>query len=408
MLTGAKVRASKPREKPYKLTDERGLMAVSVQPNGARWWRLRYRYNGREKMISLGTYPDTSLAIAREKRDEARRLPSKGIDPSAARQAERDALANTFEAIAREWLAASCPGGKGRGITEGTVAQLKHRLVTYVFPYVGRWPITDVTAPELLKVLRRIEAKGTLETAHRVRSVASRVFKYAIATGRAERDAASDLKGVLKPADKKSFAAVTDPRRLGVMLRAIDQYAGQPVTKCALQFLALTFVRPGELRLATWGELDLEGKEPQWIIPAERTKMRRAHIVPLAPQAVAILDDLRPLTDRGPDSLVFPSLRPGRPLSENTLNMALRTLGFDGNSHVAHGFRSSASTLLHERGYLSEVIETQLAHARPGVGGVYNRSHLLKQRRKLVNEWADYLDGLKAGASVTAIRGAAK
>jgi integrase len=384
MLTDVKVRSARPGEKPYKLYDGRGLLLL-VQPTGGRWWRFRYRFGGREKTISLGTYPDVPLAIARDKRDDARRQLGKGVDPSAVRQAERSALADTFEAIAREWLAAGCPGGRGRGgVSDETLGQLKHRLVTYVFPYVGRWPIVDVTAPELLKVLRRIETKGALETAHRVRSVTSRVFRYAITTGRAERDPAADLIGAVAQPRRRNFAAVTDPRRLGVLLRGIDQYAGQPVTKSALQFLALTFVRPGELRLATWGEFDVEGDEPQWIIPAARTKMRRDHIVPLAPQALMVLDGLSPLTDRGVDSLVFPSLKPGRPLSDNTLNMALRCIGFDGDSHVSHGFRSTASTLLHERGFQSDVIEAQLAHARPGVGGVYNRSHLLAQRRKLM------------------------
>jgi integrase len=406
MLTDTKIRGAKARERPYKLADERGLTLL-IQPSGARWWRFRSRWQGREKMLSFGTYPDVSLAEARDRRDDARRQIGQGIDPSAHRKAERAALADSFEAVALEWFSAGCPGGRGQGVEVGTIEQLQHRLKTYVFPYVGNWPIAKIDAPELLKVLRRIESRGRHETAGRVRGLCSRVFRYAIGTGRASRDPATDLKGTLTPARKSSFAAITDPKRLGFLLRTIDQYGGQPVTRAALQLLSLCFVRPGELRLAIWREFELEGKEPQWIIPVARMKMRLSdHIVPLAPAAVAILTDIRPLTDRGPDSLVLRGLRPGRPLSENSLNVALRSMGFAGSEHVAHGFRSTASTLLHELGYPAELIETQLAHARAGVSGIYNRSHLLPARRKLMTEWAAYLDGLKADmeGNVTAIR----
>jgi integrase len=406
MLTNTKIRSAKPREKAYKLADDRGLTLL-VQPGGARWWRFRYRWQGREKMLSLGIYPDVPLADARERRDEARRLLAQGIDPSAHRKAERAALSDSFEAVALEWLAAGCPGGRGKEIEAGTVEQLRHRLNTYVFPYIGNWPVAKVDAPELLKLLRRIEGRGRHETAGRVRGLCSRVFRYAIGTGRASRDPASDLKGTLVPAKRRSFPAITNPKRFGFLLRTVDQYGGQPVTRAALQLLALLFVRPGELRLARWGEFDLDGQDPQWVIPAARMKMRLSdHVVPLSRSAIDVLADVRPLTDRGPESLVLPGLRPGRPLSENSLNVALRTMGFSGAEHVAHGFRSTASTLLHELGYASDVIEAQLAHARPGVGGVYNRSHLLPQRRKLMVEWAAYLDGLRADTqgNVTALR----
>jgi integrase len=418
-LTKAKVeKAARDGGKP--LHDGGGLyfvpkpLAVSegdAQPGG--WWKFKYNrpaaYGGSETSLSFGLYPHIDLGRAREDRDAALKDLARDVDPSAKKKAERTAQADTFEAVAREWIAAGCPGGRSKaGVAEGTIGQLEHRLKTYVFPRIGKRSIAELAlaAPEVLKVLRRIESKGTFETAQRVRAVVSRVFRYAIATGRAERDPAADLKGAIASARRKNFAAVTDAKRLGVLLRAVDEYTGQPATRAALQVLALVFVRPGELRAALWGEFDLRAKDPQWVIPAERMKMRREHVVPLAPQAVAILEDLRPLTDRGAASLVFPGLRPGRPLSENTLNMALRTIGYDGKSHVGHGFRSTASTLLHELGYASETIETQLAHSRPGVGGVYNRSHLLAPRRKLMVEWASYLEGLKADrdAKVAAIR----
>jgi integrase len=401
MLTDLKAKAAKPREKPYGLTDDRGLLLL-VKPNGSKLWRFRYVYRGREKMIGMGQYPDTTLKDARDRRDEARRVLAAGIDPSTKRKAEKQAQSNTLEAVATEWLAEGCPGHRTKHLSADTVGQLRHRLKTYVLPEFGRWPITDITAPELLKLLRRIAPRGKrLETAHRVRALCSRVFRYAIQTGRAERDPAQDLKGALAPAKTTSFAAITDPKALGAMLRAIDGYHGQPATRAALQVLALTFVRPGELRQAKWGEFDLDGA--QWVVPAGRMKMRREHVVPLSSQAVAILRELAKVTERGPDSYVFPSLRPARPLSDNTLNAALRTLDFGHDTHVAHGFRSTASTLLHgmhdangQPMFSSQVIEAQLAHTdRNAIRAVYNRSEYLPQRRAMMEHWAGYLDELK-------------
>ncbi|MEO8465811.1 MAG: tyrosine-type recombinase/integrase [Gammaproteobacteria bacterium] len=422
MLTDQALKALKGAERPYKKPDERGLFAF-VQPNGAVYFRFKYRYGGREKLLAFGVYRsampegkdptgapvyrlrpgDVTLKRAREKRDEARGLLERGIDPGAKRKAEKTAQADTFDAIALEWLAKGCPPRKkGETIGADTVAQLEHRLKTYVSPYIGKWPLAEIKASDLLQLLRRIESKGTHETAHRVRSVVGRVMRYAVNSGRAERDISADLKDALIPVNANHFSAITDPKALGALLRKMAVYSGQPATKAALQLLALTFVRPGELRLATWGEFDLDAA--QWVIPAARMKMRKVHVVPLAPQAVEILTELAKLTDKGPSSWVFPSLRPQRPLSDGTLNMALRSMDVSGEVHVGHGFRSTASTLLHELGFSPDLIETQLAHSRPGVSGIYNRSHRLPEREKLMHSWANHLDGLRRGANVTAIR----
>lgn len=384
------IRAAKERAKPYKLSDSGGLVLV-VKPNGSKLWRLRYTFGVNEKgqqkenMLALGHYPEVSLKRAREKRDEARQLLDKGIDPNAQRKATRNATGGTFKAVAEEYLASE------RKADASTLATARRRLELYVFPKIGSTPVGAVTAPDLLAALRAIEKRGAHETAHRTRSLCGRIFRYAIATGRAERDVAADLVGALGAVAKRNFAAITDKAQFAELLRKIDHYHGQPVTRLALQLLALTFVRPGELRLATWNEFTLDGESPQWVIPAARMKGRRDHVVPLSKQAVAALNALRPLAPR---ELTFPSLRPTRPLSENTLAFALRGLGYDGSTHVPHGFRSTASTLLHEKGYGHDVIETQLAHKRPGVAGKYNRSHLLDQRRTMMQEWADYLDEL--------------
>lgn len=394
MLTDKGLRAMKPRDKPYRVTDEKGL-AIQVQPSGAMWWRFRYRFAGRQKMLSLGTYPDTSLKVARHKRDELRQLVSDGVDPSAKRQSERTAQAETFEALASEWLA------QARNLDEGTRGQYRRRLEKYVLPHVGRWPVADVTAPELLKVLRRIEARGTIETAHRVRAVVSRVFRYGVATGRAERDPAADLKGAIAPVKGRNFAAIVEPRQVGALLRAIDGYQGQPSVMFALKLAPLVFVRPGELRGAEWSEFDLQAEE--WRIPAERMKMEDHHVVPLSRQAIAVLNELRLYT--GGRRLLFPSMRSRqRPISENTLNAALRRMGYGTEDMTSHGFRTVASTLLNELGWHPDLIELQLAHKpRDKVRAAYNRAERLAERRQMMQAWADYLDGLKAGAQVAAI-----
>jgi integrase len=394
MLTDKALKALRPRGKPYKRADEKGLY-VLVRADGALWWRFKYRWQRREKLLSLGTYPDTSLKLARDKRDDARSQLAGGVDPSVARRAEKTAEADSFEAVAREWL------GK-LSLKATTVEQLRHRLETYAFSQLGRYPIATITAADLLAMLRRIEARGTHETAHRVRSLVGRVFRYAVASGRAERDPSADLRGALASVDSRHFAALTDRKRVGDLLRAIDGYQGQPAVMAALKLAPLVFVRPGELRGAAWAEFDLKAGE--WLIPAARMKMGRDHIVPLSTQALAILEDLKQHTVTG--VLLFPSLRAkDRPISENTLNACLRSLGYSKDEQTAHGFRSIASTLLHELGYASDVIELQLAHAEKNkTKAAYNRAERLPERRKMMQAWADYLDALRAGASVTPIR----
>ncbi len=393
-LTESTIRAAKPQEKAYKLFDEKGLFML-VTPPGGRLWRFKFRYGGVEKLLAIGAYPEVPLKRARERRDDARRLLADGIDPSAKRQAERAAQADTFKAIALEWLAK-------QKLADSTRDKAEWTFETLLFPYLGAKQITSITAPDVLVALRRIEAQGKHETAHRAKQRAGQVFRYAIATGRAEHDVTADLKGALAPVETQHFAAITEPQRVGELLRAIDGYVGQPGVASALKLAPLVFVRPGELRGAPWSEFDLDGAE--WRIPGERMKMGELHIVPLSRQAIAILRELYPLT--GPDGYVFPSLRTrDRPISEVTLNAALRRLGYSSQDQTAHGFRTTASTLLNEQGWHPDLIELQLAHAeRNKVRAAYNRAHRLDERRKMMQSWADYLDGLKAGANVVAIR----
>ncbi|WP_461209469.1 tyrosine-type recombinase/integrase [Desulfocurvus sp. DL9XJH121] len=395
-LTATLIRNVKPQAKPQKLFDGRGLFLL-VSPKGGKWWRFKYRIEGKEKLISLGTYPDVSLKEAREQRDKVRKMVAKGIDPSSARKAEQAVEKDTFEAIALEWL------DKQTSIWVPSHAQRQiRRLEQHVLPYLGDIPIKDITPPTLLAVLRRIEDKGVIETAHRVHQLCGQIFRYAVATGRAERDPSGDLRGALAPAKGEHFATMTDPREVAALLRAMDGFSGQPATRCALRLAPLVFVRPGELRSAEWSEIDLDKAE--WRIPAAKMKMRQMHIVPLSRQAIAILKEIHPLTGNG--KYVFPGLRSAsRPMSNNTINAALRRLGYSGDEMTGHGFRSMASTILNEQGWPPDVIERQLAHAeRNKVRAAYNHAEHLPQRRKMMQSWADYLDGLKAGAKVTPIR----
>jgi integrase len=396
MLSDTKVRAAKPSEKAYKLYDGRGLF-LFVTPTGGRLWRLKYRMRGREKLISLGAYPDVGLKRAREKRDEARKLIADGIDPSAVRQERRTALLETFEGVAQEWLELQT-----KSLAPETISILGARLKSALYPYLGSKPVADITAQELLGALRRIEARGRHETAHRVRALAGRVLRYAVATGRAQHDVAADLKEALAPVKSKNFASVTDPKRVGELMRAIHGYSGQPVTALALKLAPLVFVRPGELRAAEWSEFDLENAE--WRIPGARMKMGEPHIVPLACQALAILRELQPLARGG--RYLFPSLRTrDRPMSDNTVNAALRRLGYASEEQTGHGFRSMASTLLNEQGFPPDVIELQLAHTeRNKVRAAYNKAQRLPERRKMMQAWANYLDALREGAPVVPIR----
>jgi len=387
MLTENTVKNAKSSGKNRKLFDEHGLYLI-VTPTGGRWWRLKYMLAGREKLLSLGTYPDVSLKRARERRDEARRLVADGVDPSAKRKSERAALADSFEAIGREWLAK-------QSFAPATLEKAVWTFQDLIFPFIGSRPVRQLTAPEILEVLRRLERRGKHETAHRTKQRISQVLRYAIATGRAESDLTADLRGALTSIKVANYAAIIEPAKIGELLRAIDGYSGYPATEAALKLAPLVFVRPGELRAATWPEINLKGAE--WRIPAERMKMKEAHIVPLSRQAVTILRDLEPIT--GPDGFVFPGVGdPNRPMSENALTVALRRMGYSGKEMTAHGFRAMASTCLNELGWHPDVIELQLAHKeRNKVRAAYNRAQRLTERRKMMQAWADYLDKLKAG-----------
>ncbi|WP_243366093.1 tyrosine-type recombinase/integrase [Fundidesulfovibrio soli] len=399
-LTDVAVRNAKPLDKPYRLRDERGLfLEVSAGKDGKprKWWRLRYKLRGRENMLSLGVYPDVTLKDARDRRDEARRLLAQGIDPGQVRKsvkAEDAEDAETFERVAREWWAKFQPTW-----TEEHGTQILRRLELNVFPWIGSRPIKDITAPEVLTLARRIETRGALEMAHRTIQGCGQVFRYGVATGRCERNPAADLRGALPPVKEKHHPSITDPKAIPALLRSMDSYQGSPVTSCALRLAPLVFVRPGELRHAEWTEIDLENRE--WRIPGHKMKMREQHIVPLAIQAVTIIKELRPLTGHG--KYLFPSMRTlERPMSENTVNGALRRLGYTKDELTGHGFRSMASTLLNEQGWNRDAIERQLAHAeRDNIRAAYNYAEFLPERRKMMQAWADYLDGLKAGAKVT-------
>jgi integrase len=399
-LTDTKAHNAKPKNKQFKLFDTEGLFLL-VSPAGGKWWRFKYRFGGKEKLMSLGTYPEVSLAQARGRRDDARKQVADGIDPSQARKALKDAKVqneSTFEVVAREWHTKFTPTW-----TPGHAITIKSRLELNVFSWIGERPIIEIKPPELLMVLRRIESRGALETAHRVRAICGQVFRYAIATGRAERDPAADLRGALPPVKPKHLSAITDPEKVAGLLRAIDGYQGSFVTKCALRLAPYLFVRPGELRHAEWAEIDLEAAE--WNIPAEKMKTRQPHLVPLARQSVEILRELYPLTGAG--RFVFPSPRTSkRPMSNNGVLSALRRMGFGKEEMSGHGFRAMARTILDEiLQCRPDFIEHQLGHAvRDPNGRAYNRTAHLAERRKMMQTWADYLDGLKAGAKLIPLR----
>lgn len=389
-LTALAVRQAKPRNKPYKLFDERGLFLL-VKPNGSKLWRFRYHYCQKEKQLSFGPYPDVSLAEAREARTEANREKLAGIDPSAARKARRasaESNTSTFEMVAREWLADM---SMKWAISHYT--KVVRRLEREIFPSMGQLPIAEIGPRDLLSPLRKIVDRGNRETARRVKQICGQVFRYAVATGRADRDITPDLKGALPPPVQRHHPSITDPVEIGGLLRTIDEYAGSPVTKLALQLAPLVFVRPGELRGAEWTEVSIERAE--WRIKAERMKMRTEHIVPLSIQGLRLLSELRLLTANS--RYLFPSVRTlDRCMSENTLNAALRRLGYGSDEMTTHGFRSMASTLLNEAGYNRDAIERQLAHAeRDSIRAAYNYAEHLPVRRIMMQEWADYLDSLR-------------
>lgn len=393
-LSDTAIRAAKPKEKTYLMTDGEG-MYLEITPAGGKWWRFKYRFDGKQKRLSLGTYPDTGLKEAREKRQEVRRLLATGVDPSENRKAKKAAgsgdTANSFEVIAREWFGRQAPTWVPSH-SEKIISRLERDL----FPWLGKQDIGTITAPELLAALRRIEDRGSVETAHRALQNCGQIFRYAIATGRADRDPCPALRGALTPVKQTHYPAVTDPKKIGALLRAMDSYEGTLVTKCALRLAPLVFVRPGELRAAEWSEIDLEKAE--WIIPASRMKMGVAHLVPLSTQAVAILEEVQALTGDG--RFVFPSARTkDRPMSDNAVLAALRRMGFPKEEMTGHGFRAMARTVLDEvLHFRPDYIEHQLAHSvRDPNGRAYNRTAHIVERRQMMQGWANYLDGLKSG-----------
>ena len=393
-LTEARIRSAKPKGRSYKLRDGGGLFLL-ITPANARLWRLRYKLQGRESMLGLGTYPATSLKAARARRAEMHAALEAGKNPAAERRAERESSANTFETISREWLAK-------RSFAPKTLKKAVWTFEDLLFPFIGSRPVSVLTPPELLEVFRRLERRGKHETAHRAKQRVSQVIRYAIATGRAERDPTADLRGALTPIKVTNRAAVTDPKEVAQLLRALHGYRGHYVVEAAIKLAPLVFVRPGELRAAEWAEIDLSTRE--WRIAGHRTKMRRPHLVPLAHQAVDLLREIEPLTGRG--RYVFPSPRSAlRPLSDNAITAALRRIGYTGEQMSWHGFRAMASTLLNELGFPPDVIELQLAHQeRNEVRAAYNRAQHLDERRRMMQAWADYLDDLRTGANVVPFR----
>lgn len=419
-LTDTAIRKAKTGEKSVKLSDGGGLY-LELHPNGSRYWRMKYRFGGVEKRLAFGVYPEVSLADARIRREEARKLVANGTDPGlvkkAAKATEQAAAASarmeaaglpgpgSFEFVAREWLTTIHEAKVSAGHAERT----RIRLEQDVFPWLGRRPIAEIDAPELLQTLRRVEARGAFETTHRIKDACAQVFRYGIASGLCKRNPAADLKDALRPVPTRHHAAIIDPKLGGQLLRDMMGYPGHPVTRVALALSALLLLRPGELRQLQWSWVDLDAATVT--IPGELMKRRREdkangvpHLVPLAPQAVALFKELQPLT--GTKLHVFPSLHTGeRPMSENTVNMALRRMGYDRETMTAHGFRAMARTMIAERlGVASEVIEAQLAHAvGDALGRAYNRTQFAEQRRDMMVKWADYLDRLRDGAQIIPI-----
>lgn len=393
-FTDAAARNAKPAEKPRKLAVGGGLYLL-VQPNGSKLWRYKYRIDGKEKLMALGVYPDVPLASVTKAHRAARELVAQGIDPSAAKvqdkAAKRAIGGNTFEAIAREWMAQKV-------IAPSYLDKITARMENDVLPYIGSRPITEIARAELTAVLQRIQERGAVESAHRARSEIGQVFRYAMKDDRATIDPTIALRGALKSPEKRHFAAILDPKPLGELLRAMHGYQGDPITRAALQLAPMLFVRPGELRMARWEDFDLDAAEWRYIA----SKKRNHHLVPLADQAIEVLRDLHPLT--GPTGYVFPGARTKhRPMSENTVNAALRRLGFPVGTVTGHGFRASARTLLAELGWRTDAIERQLAHAASGpLGGAYDRAQFLAERKRMMQAWADYLDALREDRKVIA------
>jgi len=400
-LSDAKVKAAKVPEgkKQIKLADGGGLYLL-VKPSG-KYWRLDYRFGDKRKTLSVGVYPQVSLKEARSKREAAKKQIEKNIDPSQKKQQERREQRTkqqsvTFEGVAKEWVSKN----KVKWVPDYST-RIQNWLNNDIFPWIGSLPIDEIKAVDVLAVLRKVESRGAITTAHKLRSIIGQVLRYGVATARISSDPSRDLRGALTPKVVKHRATITDPKRIGELLRAIQGFEGTFVVQTALQITPYLFVRPGELRQAEWTEIDLEKAE--WRIPAEKMKMRSIHIVPLCKQVVAMLADLKNLTGSG--RYVFPSIRTAaRPMSNNTVNATLRRLGYEKSDICAHGFRGMASTLLHEQGWPSDVIECQLAHqVGNDVKRAYNHAQHLPERKQMMQQWADYLDVLRDGASVIPI-----
>lgn len=396
-LTARQVDTAKPKEKPYKLADGGGLFLL-VNPNGSRWWRLKYRIDGKEKLLSLGVYPDVSLADARARRDTERKQIARGVDPSQARQQEKlaklaveAATANTFEAVAREWHR-----HKSARWSEGYAGDIMEAFERDIFPYIAGQPIAEIKPVRWLEVFRVIEQRGALEKMRKVRQRCGEVYRYAIATGRAEFNAVSELGSALQTPESTHYPFL-QIGELPAFLRTLAEYSGSPLTKQGTRFLMLTGVRTTEMRAALWSEFDLD--RALWEIPAERMKMRRPHLVPLSRQAVAALRELEPVSGRYP--LVFPGRNDPRvPMSEASVNQVIKRLGYEGRL-TGHGFRHTMSTILHEQGYNSAWVETQLAHVdKNQIRGTYNHAQYLEGRRGMLQWYADFLDGLEGASNV--------
>ncbi|AOI66361.1 integrase [Burkholderia territorii] len=401
-LTDTAIRNAKPADKPVRLFDGGGLY-LEVAPSGGKWWRLKYRFGGKEKRYSLGVYPEVTLATARKKRDEAREKLAAGIDPGEAKKAEKRAsllaAAHSFEVVARGWM-----DERKTTVEPAQHAKTLARMENDVFPWLGKRPIAEIDAPEILVVLKRVDGRGARFTAHRIRSEISRVFRYGIKEGHCKADPARDLVDAIPPAQTTHFASITEPEKVGEMLRAFDGFTGTFPVLCALKLAPMLFVRPGELRKAEWAQFDLDKGEWRYFV----NKTKTDHLVPLAAQAVTILRELHALTGEG--VYVFPGARDrNRPMSEAAINAALRRLGYDTRTEITgHGFRAMARTILHEElEEKPEVIEHQLAHTVPdSLGRAYNRTKFIKARRSMMQQWADYLDKLKAGADIIPIAAA--
>lgn len=398
-LTEVQVRQAKPRETPYKLFDGGGLFLL-INPDGGKLWRMKFRHAGKEKLLSFGKYPAVSLAAARDEREKARQHLASDTDPAKQRKvaklAKETAASNSFEAVAKNWHTETLKAGKW---SKPHGARIWTALEKDIFPWLGKQPISDISPIECKKAIKRIAERGAVESAHRIAQNVSQVFRYAVSHELAERNPMADLLLGLPSIEKKHFSTITDPKRVGQLMRDIAGYHGQFITRCALRLATLVFVRPGELRKAEWKDFDLSAATWRYLV----TKTKTQHIVPLSKQALEVLQELQPVTGRG--RLLFPGIRHhDRPMSENTMNQALKSLGYTSEDIVPHGFRGMASSLLNEQGWNRDAIERQLSHKEQNsVRAAYNHADYMTERRKMMQAWADYLDRLRTGAEVVGL-----